>query len=245
MPAFLVRHRHRFQDDQLQTDFWAKFLAEGNVINNQLNNVAAGHNTTAGELQALVTEIQNYQQFGAAFDHTQGGIFGARFDNELLGGTLNADTANAVHGLQGILNGDTGAALAADQAQITAAGAGFVADAQDVSGNNIPIGGGTYVGDATTVAGATSVPGIAHGTIPVAGAADAGAGAGQGTGRAGGHRHWRHRHWHRHGRSECWRPGYHWSRHRPGNHGSRHRYTGRHPGSRWQQRRSRRRLSSL
>jgi hypothetical protein len=182
MPAFLSGTVTRFQDDQLQTDFWAKFLAEGNVINNQLNNVAAGHNTTAGELQALVTEIQNYQQFGAAFDHTQGGIFGARFDNELLGGTLNADTNNAVHGLQGILNGDTGAALAADQAQIIAAGAGFVADAQDVSGNNIPIGGGTYVGDATTVAGATSVPGIAHGTIPVAGAADAGGAAGQGTG---------------------------------------------------------------
>ncbi len=99
----------RFQDNQPQTDFWAKFLAEGNVINNQLDNVAAGNNTTPGELQALITEIQNYQKFGAAFDHSQGGIFGARFDNELLGGTLNADTANAVHGLQGILNGDTGA----------------------------------------------------------------------------------------------------------------------------------------
>jgi trimeric autotransporter adhesin len=185
MPAFLEGTVTRFQDDQAQTDFWAKFLAEGNVINNQLNNVAAGHNTTAGELQALITEIQNYQQFSAAFDHAQGGIFGARFDNELLGGTLNADTNNAVHGLQGILNGDTGAALAADQAQIIAAGAGFVADAQDVSGNNIPLGGGTFVGDATTVAGATSVPGIAHGTIPVAGAADAGQGAGQGTGQAG------------------------------------------------------------
>ncbi len=190
MPAGLSGTVTKFQDDQLQTDFWAKFIAEGNVINNQLNNVAAGHNTTAGELQALITEIQNYQQFGAAFDHTQGGIFGARFDNELLGGTLNADTANAVHGLQGILNGDTGAALAADQAQIIAAGAGFVGDAQDVSGNNIPLGGGTYVGDATTVAGATSVPGVAHGTIPVAGAADAGgggqgAGGGQGNGGQG------------------------------------------------------------
>jgi hypothetical protein len=190
MPAYLAGTITRFQDNQVQTDFWAKFLAEGNVINNQLDNVAAGNNTTHGELQALITEIQNYQKFGAAFDHSQGGIFGARFDNELLGGTLNADTANAVHGLQGILNGDSGDALAADQAQIQAAGQGFVADAGDVSGNNIPLGGGTYVGDATTVAGATSVAGVAHGTIPVgptaSGAPAGGQGGSGGQGNPGG-----------------------------------------------------------
>jgi trimeric autotransporter adhesin len=37
----------------------------------------------------------------------------------------------------------------------------------DVSGNNTPIGGGTYVGTATTVATATSVNGLAQGSIPV------------------------------------------------------------------------------
>jgi hypothetical protein len=186
MPAYLAGTITRFQDDQAQTNFWAKFVAEGNVINNQLDNVAAGHNTTPGELQALVTEVQNYQKFGAAFDHSQGGIFGARFDNELLGGTLNADTANAVHGLQGILNGDTGDALAADQAQIQAAGTGFVADAGDVSGNNIPLGGGNFVGDATTVAGATSVTGVAQGIIPVDGTAAGTSGGGQGGAGQGG-----------------------------------------------------------
>jgi len=185
MPAYLAGTITRFQDNQAQTDFWAKFLSEGNVINNQLDNVAAGNNATPGELQALITEIQNYQKFSAAFDHSQGGIFGARFDNELLGGTLNADTANAVHGLQGILNGDIGDALAADQAQIQAAGQGFVADAGDVSGNNIPLGGGTYVGDATTVAGATSVAGVAHGTIPVGPTASGAPASGQGGGNGG------------------------------------------------------------
>src|ERR1700761_5345273 len=190
MPAYLEGTITRFQDDQAQTNFWAKFVAEGNVINNQLDNVAAGHNTTSGELAALITESQSYQSTGAAFDHSQGGIFGARFDNELLGGTLNADTNNAVHGLQGIMNGDTGAALAADQAQITAAGQGFVADANDVSGNNVPLGGGNYVGTATTVAGATSVPGVAQGPIPVDGTANGGGttagGDGAGAGGAGG-----------------------------------------------------------
>jgi len=188
MPAYLSGTITRFQDDQAQTNFWATFVAEGNVINDQLNNVAAGNNTTPGELQALITEIQNYQQSSAAFDHAQGGVFGARFDNELLGGTLNADTNNAVHGLQGILAGDTGDALAADQAQIQAAGAGFVADAGDVSGNNIPLGGGEYVGDSRTVEGATSVPGVAQATIPVGPPAGdpAGGGQGGGTGQQGG-----------------------------------------------------------
>ena len=170
-PAYLDGTIVHYQDNQAQTNFWAQFVAEANTINNQVVNVAEGNNTTPGELQALITEVQNYQKFGASFDASQGGVFGAKFDNELLSGTLLADTNNAVKGLQGILSGDTGAALAADQAQIEAAGQGFVADANDVSGNNVPIGGGSFVGTSTTVAGATSVAGVAQGTIPVSGVA--------------------------------------------------------------------------
>jgi hypothetical protein len=156
----------QFQDNQAQTNFWATFLSEANVINTQLQAVAAGQDTP-NEVQQLISQIETYQKFGASFDQAQGGVFGARFDNELLGGTLVADTQAAVHGLTGIANGDTGTALAADQAQILAAGTGFTADANDVSGNNIPVGGGTYVGTATTVATATSPNGIAVGSIPV------------------------------------------------------------------------------
>ena len=152
----------QFQDDQAQTNFWAAFLSEANVINTQLQAVAAGQDTPS-DIQQLISQIDAYQKFGANFDHAQGGVFGARFDNELLGGTLLADTQAAVHGLTGIANGDTGAALAADQAQILAAGTGFAADANDVSGNNIPIGGGSFVGTATTVATATSPNGVAMG----------------------------------------------------------------------------------
>jgi len=155
----------QYQDNQAQTNFWAQFVAEANTVNDQLQAVANGTSTTP--ISTLVTEIQNYQKFGASFDASQGGIFDARFGNELKSGTLLADANNAVHGLQGIANGDTGAALATDQAQILAAGTGFVADANDVSGNNLPLGGGSYVGTSTTVAGATSVAGIAQGTIPV------------------------------------------------------------------------------
>ena len=81
------------------------------------DNVAAGNNATAGELQGLIAEIQNYEKFGASFSTSQGGVFGARFDNELQLVTLLADTNAAVQGLKGIANGDL-AALAADQAEI-------------------------------------------------------------------------------------------------------------------------------
>ncbi|MGJ4969899.1 MULTISPECIES: hypothetical protein [unclassified Bradyrhizobium] len=154
----------KFQDNQAQTNFWAAFLAEANTINATLQKISTGG---AQASAALITQIQNYQQFGANFDAAQGAVFQGRFDNELLSGTLEADTANAVKGLQGILNGDTGAALAADKAMVAAAGQGFAADAMDVSGNNIPVNGGTYVGTATTVSAATSIKGTAHGTIPV------------------------------------------------------------------------------
>ncbi len=166
MPGYLTGTITQYQDNQAQTNFWASFIAEANTINNQLDSVAT-NGATPAEISSLITEIQNYQKYGASFAASQGGIFGARFDNELMGGTLLADTTNAIHGLQGIAKGDTGAALAADQAQIMAAGTGFVADANDVSGNNIPLGGGSYVGTSTTVAGATSVAGLAQGTIPV------------------------------------------------------------------------------
>jgi trimeric autotransporter adhesin len=164
MPGGLTGTVTKFQDNQVQTNFWASFLAEANTINATLQKVATGG---AQASQTLITQIQNYQHFGASFDAAQGAVFQGRFDNELLSGTLEADTAAAVKGLQGILNGDTGAALAADHAAVAAAGQGFAADAMDVSGNNIAVGGATYVGTATTVSTATSVHGLAQGTIPV------------------------------------------------------------------------------
>jgi trimeric autotransporter adhesin len=164
MPGGLTGTVTKFQDNQAQTNFWAAFLSEANTLTAQLTKVVNG---SAAATAALVTQIQNYQHFGAAFDAAQGAVFQGRFDNELNNGTLEADSAAAIKGLTGILNHDTGAALAADQAMITAAGMGFQADAKDVSGNNVPVNGGTYVGTATTVSTATSVKGTAMGTIPV------------------------------------------------------------------------------
>jgi hypothetical protein len=155
-PGYLAGTIQHYQDNQAQTDFWSAFIAGANNLNNALTAEANGtaHLDTAG-LTSLVQQVQGYQQLGASFDGAQGGIFGARFDNELLGGTLKADTATALQALHDILN-NGGTVSATDAAQLTAAGFGYVADAQDVSGNNAPNGGGTYVGTSTTVAGATT-----------------------------------------------------------------------------------------
>jgi hypothetical protein len=191
MPGGLTGTVTKFQDNQVQTNFWAAFLSEANTLTAQLTKVVNG---SAAASQALITQIQNYQHFGAAFDAAQGAVFQGRFDNELNNGTLEADSAAAIKGLMGILNHDTGAALAADQAMITAAGMGFQADAKDVSGNNVPVNGGTYVGTATTVSTATSIKGTAMGTIPVTAnpniANGTGGAAAAGTSQAGmGHGH--------------------------------------------------------
>ena len=135
-----------YQDNQAQTDFWSAFIAGANNLNNALTAEAnrTTHLDTAG-LNSLIQQVQGYEQLGASFDGAQGGIFGARFDNELRSGTLKADTATALQVLQDIVN-IGGTVSATDAAQLTAAGFGYVADARDVSGNNAPNGGGTYVG---------------------------------------------------------------------------------------------------
>ena len=100
MPGNLTGTVTHFQDNQAQTNFWAAFLSEANTINAQLTAIQNGQ---AQASQALVTQITNYEHFGQAFDAAQGAIFEARFDNELLSGTLEADSSNAIKGLTGIL----------------------------------------------------------------------------------------------------------------------------------------------
>ncbi|HLH92173.1 MAG TPA: hypothetical protein VKX28_27410 [Xanthobacteraceae bacterium] len=153
--GFLSGTIQHYQDNQAQTDFWSAFIAGANNLNNALTAEANGANLDTSGLNSLIHQVQAYQQLGASFDGAQGGVFGARFDNELLGGTLKADTSTALAALHDIAS-NGGKVSAADADQLTAAGLGYVADANDVSGNNVPNGGGTYVGTSTTVQGATT-----------------------------------------------------------------------------------------
>jgi len=167
MPGGLKGTVTKFQDNQVQTNFWANFLAEANTMSAKLLAVANG---TQAATQDLITQINNYMNFGVKFDLAQGAVFQGRFDNELVAGALQSDSAMAIKALTGILNGDTGAALAADNVMLQASAGNFIGNAGDIGGNNIAIGGATYVGSGTTFTTTTSVNGIAMGTGAPAGA---------------------------------------------------------------------------
>ena len=150
---YLTGTTNKFQDNAAQTQFWASFIVGANTLSAQANALVGSGNTQA--IHSLISQIESYSHSAAQFDRSQGGIFSARFDNELgsNAGTLAADSKTMI---QGLLSGNT--------AQVQAAGVGFVADAMDVSGNNVPVGGGSFNTTGTTVAQVLSTAG----TTPVA-----------------------------------------------------------------------------
>lgn len=135
----------RYQDNADQTNFWADFIASSNTLGNQAEQLVA--HGSAKAINAFIHTLQGFQQNVQNFDAAQGGIFEARFDNELLGkdSTVGADVAAMIKGLQ-----------THNAALVTAAAEGFHANAADVSGNNVPVNGGTYNTDGLTVADALS-----------------------------------------------------------------------------------------
>src|SRR6266568_2431324 len=122
-----------YQDNAAQTNFWADFIASSNTLGAQAEQLVA-HGSTA-EIKAFVHTLQGWESNVTNFDAAQGGVFQARFDNELLGNdsTVGADVAEMIKGLQ-----------THNAALVTAAAEGFHANAMDVGGNNVPLNGGTF-----------------------------------------------------------------------------------------------------
>ena len=141
-----------YQDDAAQTNFWADFIASSNTLGIQAEQLVA--HGSAKAINAFIHTLQGFEQNVQNFDAAQGGIFEARFDNELLGqnSTVGSDVAAMIKGLQ-----------THNAALVTAAAEGFHANAADVSGNNVPLNGGTYNTDGQTVADALST---ATGPLP-------------------------------------------------------------------------------
>jgi hypothetical protein len=144
----------RYQDNADQTNFWADFIASGNTLGAQAEQLVV--NGTPQEIKAFIHTLQGWEHNIQNFDAAQGGIFEARFDNELLGpnSTVGSDVTAMIKGLQ-----------THNAALVTAAAEGFHANAADVSGNNVPLNGGTFNADGTTIATALST---ATGPLPPA-----------------------------------------------------------------------------
>src|SRR3984893_16687334 len=141
----------RFQDDQAQTNFWANFIADGNNLGAAaVKLVTTTPNDTAAN-KALTAKIRTFEKNAMNFDTAQGGIFSSRFDNELqANGTLGAEVAAIIKGLK-----------SGNIALVSAAAGVIHANAADVSGNNIGVGGGTFNANATTAAKALGTAAVA------------------------------------------------------------------------------------
>jgi hypothetical protein len=131
----------KYLDNEAQTNFWANFIANSNSLGQQAMQVVDHGDKAATD--ALIAELRTFEKDATHFDAAQGGIFEARFDNELLGktSTLGAEVDAMIKGLK---TGNADLVAAAAEEMHT--------NAADVSGNNIPITGGTYNADGLTVA---------------------------------------------------------------------------------------------
>jgi hypothetical protein len=119
----------RYLDNQAQTAFIANFVAQSNALSQAAISLVNQVPTDPAVINALIAQIEAFKKNVTACDAAQGGIFEARFDNELLGdnSTLGAEVAAMIAGLR---NGNT--------ALVAAAAEQMRANAADVSGNNIP-----------------------------------------------------------------------------------------------------------
>jgi hypothetical protein len=115
----------------------------------------AVNNDAGADADAFVQTLHGWEKNIRNIDAAQGGLFEARFDNELLANdsTIGADVAAMIKGHQTHYT-----------TLVTAAAEGFHANAADVSGNNVPHRGryGTAVADAAPDPASGAGNAVAH-----------------------------------------------------------------------------------
>jgi hypothetical protein len=163
-----------FHDNATQTDFLTQFIQDSNHLGQAA--ITIENNNFTGDIAGLVKQIQTFETNANAFDQSQGGLYSARFWNELRSDGTAGTAANAL--IEGLQTHNAG--------EVNAAAQQLSMNASDVAGNNLKADGGNY-GDVVTAAQATAVTPAAGG---VGGAAAAAGGAGgtttAGSGTAGG-----------------------------------------------------------
>jgi hypothetical protein len=146
-----------YADNTDQKNFFATAISQGNTLGPQAINLITNHPEDTAAINALIEQFQDLGQFVNDFNAAQGGLFEARFDNELKAatGTQGAAIAAMIHGLQ-----------TENVALVTAAREGISANFADVAGNNrwITVVGGVtmyhhYNADGATPAEVLNQPG--------------------------------------------------------------------------------------
>jgi hypothetical protein len=165
-----------FHDNAAQTTFLTQWIQDSNPLGQMATTIE--NNGFRGDIAGLVQQIQTFETNSNAFDQSQGGLYSARFWNELRSDGTAGTAANAlIDGLQTHNNGELDAAVQQ-----------LAANASDVASNNVMADGGSYA-SVVAAAQATAVtpnPATPPVTTPPAGPPDAGGPAAGNGGPAGG-----------------------------------------------------------
>src|SRR6185503_9667180 len=121
-----------FHDNATQTAFVTQWIQDSNHLGQMATTIE--NNGFQGDIAGLVAQIQTFETNSNAFDESQGGLWSARFWNELRSdGTAGTAASALIEGLQTQNAGEVNAAVE----QLSA-------NAADVASNNLMADGGSY-----------------------------------------------------------------------------------------------------
>jgi trimeric autotransporter adhesin len=121
-----------FHDNATQTSFITQWIQDSNHLGQMATTIE--NNGFQGDVAGLVQQIQTFENNSNAFDQSQGGLWSARFWNELRAdGTAGTAAHALIDGLQTHNAGELNAA--AEQLSNNAA---------DVASNNLMVDGGSF-----------------------------------------------------------------------------------------------------
>jgi hypothetical protein len=121
-----------FQDNADQTAFLTKFIQDSNQLGQDAVKIA--DKGFHGDIGHLTHQIQTFENNANSFDQSQGGLYSARFWNELRSDGTAGTASNAL--IEGLQNHNAG--------EVKVAAQQLSMNASDVAGNNVMADGNTY-----------------------------------------------------------------------------------------------------
>src|SRR5437016_9947910 len=134
----------QFHDSAYQTTVLTQFIQDSNHLGQAA--ITIENNGFTGDIAGLVQQIQTFETNANTFDQSQGGLFSARFWNELRADGTAGTAANAL--IEGLQTQNAG--------EVNAAVQQLAANSADLGANNLMADGGSYA-DVIAAAQATAV----------------------------------------------------------------------------------------
>jgi hypothetical protein len=123
-----------FQDNAEQTAFLTQFIQDSSHLGQTATAIA--NEGFQDDVTGLLQQIETYATNASAFDQSQGGLYSARFWNELRSDGTAGTAADAL--IEGLQTHNAG--------EVSAAAEQLATNASDLASNNIKVDGGTYDG---------------------------------------------------------------------------------------------------